>query len=50
MTNRRDFLKHSLLTSAGLATMPNLLFSSAPKIAPSDKIKIGLIDTRFKAI
>ena len=43
MTNRRDFLKHSLLTGAGLVAMPNFLYSAAQKVAPSDKIKIGLI-------
>ncbi|MDD6210377.1 MAG: Gfo/Idh/MocA family oxidoreductase [Bacteroidales bacterium] len=43
MTNRRDFLKHSILTGAGLLTMPNLLYSSAQRVAPSDKIKIGAI-------
>ena len=43
MKNRRDFLKHSLMTGAGLMAMPHLVFSSAQKVAPSDKIKIGLI-------
>lgn len=43
MTNRRNFLKQSLLTGAGLVTISNLIHSSATKVAPSDKIKIGLI-------
>ena len=43
MTNRRDFLKQSLLTGAGLVAMPNLMYAAAAKTAPSDKIKIGLI-------
>ena len=45
MTSRRDFLKSSILTSAGLITMPNMIYSSVggQQIAPSDKVKIGLI-------
>ena len=43
MTNRRDFLKNSLLTGAGLMAMPNLLYTTTQKTAPSDKVKIGLI-------
>jgi len=43
MTNRREFLKQSLLTGAGLAAMPNLLYATTSNVAPSDKVKIGLI-------
>ncbi len=43
MATRRDFLKQTLLTGAGLATIPNLLYAQTQKVAPSDKIKIGLI-------
>jgi len=41
--NRRNFLRHSLLSGAGLVAMPTLLHSTAYTVAPSDKIKIGLI-------
>ena len=45
MTSRRDFLKNSILTGAGLIAMPNVISSSVggKVIAPSDKVKIGLI-------
>jgi len=43
MINRRNFLKNSLLTGAGLVAMPNLIYPSTQKVAPSDKVKIGLI-------
>ena len=45
MTSRRNFLKSSILTSAGLITMPNVIYSSVGgrMAAPSDKVKIGLI-------
>ena len=43
MTNRRIFLKNSLLTGAGLVAIPNMLYVMPQKVAPSDKIKIGII-------
>ena len=43
MINRRNFLKNSLLTGAGLVAMPDWMAASRQKVAPSDKVKIGLI-------
>jgi len=42
MTTRRTFLKNSAVTAAGLAIVPVLKGFGKP-VAPSDKIKIGLI-------
>jgi len=44
MTSRRNFIKSSFLTGAGLIAMPNVIYSAGQnKTAPSDKVKIGLI-------
>lgn len=43
MTTRRDFLRTSAFLTAGLAAMPYIGNAQGKKIAPSDKIKIGLI-------
>jgi len=45
MTTRRNFLKNSLLTTAGLGLISpsGFALTSNNKIAPSDKIRIGLI-------
>ena len=42
MTTRRTFLKNSAFTAAGLAIAPVLTGFGKP-VAPSDKVKIGLI-------
>lgn len=42
MTTRRSFLKNSAVTAAGLAIAPVLTGFGKP-VAPSDKVKIGLI-------
>jgi len=45
MTTRRDFLKNTLLTTAGIGLISpsGMALTNRFQVAPSDKIKIGLI-------
>jgi len=47
MDNRRDFIKKSAFTTAGIGIIPGLAWSKT-KIAPSDQINVGLIGCRSK--
>ena len=44
--NRRNFIKKSVMTAAGVSVMPAGLF--AQKVAPSDQVNVGLIGCRGK--
>lgn len=44
--NRRNFIKKSIITTAGMSVMPASLFAN--KVAPSDQVNVGLIGCRGK--